>query len=145
MHCVNLRRQDHSKLQSRGTTVVTCPRSNRRLGVGPAAIPQLLGEGIPVALGTDSLASSPDLDLFAELVALREDHPGISPAAALRMATLNGAQALGLAEDLGSIEPGKLAELIVVPLASPDDDPLQTVVSNPETVLRLADAPRSPS
>jgi 5-methylthioadenosine/S-adenosylhomocysteine deaminase len=99
-------------------------------------------EGIPVALGTDSLASSPDLDLFAEMAALRRGYQELSPAAVLRMATINGARALGLADRLGSIEPGKLAELIVVPLPDESDDPLELVCSEPERVFRLDEASR---
>lgn len=144
VHCVEMRQQDHSKLQTRGVTVVTCPRSNRWIGGGVAPIPKLLGEGIPVALGTDSLASAPDVDLFAEIAALREEHGTLPPAAALRMATLNGARALGLDDRLGTIETGKLAELLAVPVPSADDNPLPFLCSNPETVHRLSEAPESP-
>ena len=141
VHCVHLVHRDHTKLQSRGVSVVTCPRSNERLGVGNAPIPELLAEGIPVALGTDSLASAPDLDLFAEMAALRRVHPRLTPAAVLRVATLNGAAALGLADRLGSIEPGKLARLVVVPLDPGDDDPLASVCSEPADVYPLERAP----
>jgi cytosine/adenosine deaminase-related metal-dependent hydrolase len=141
VHCVELERADHSTLQTTGATVVTCPRSNAALGVGPAAVPELLREGIPVALGTDSLASVPDLDLFAEIRALRSDHPDLSAAAVLRMATLNGANALGLADRLGSIESGKLAELIVVPLPAGTEDPVEAVCAGPQRIDRLEDAP----
>ncbi len=141
VHCVHLHAQDLSKLQARGVTVVTCPRSNRALGVGSAPVQRLLGAGIPVALGTDSLATAPDLDLFAEMAALLEVHPKLAPAAALRMATLNGARALGLQDRLGTLEPGRLAAAIVVPLPDPKADPLETVAGVPETVHRLADAP----
>ncbi|ANM31308.1 hypothetical protein ABI59_19620 [Acidobacteria bacterium Mor1] len=139
VHCIHLSKQDLSRLQTRGVTVVTCPRSNDRLGVGRAPVAQLLGAGIPVALGTDSTASAPDTDLFAELAYLCSEI-GIAPAAGLRMATLNGARALGLTDDLGSIAEGKLAELIVVPLDGAPD-PMAVIGSNPETVYRLADAP----
>jgi 5-methylthioadenosine/S-adenosylhomocysteine deaminase len=101
----------------------------------------LLAEGIPVGLGTDSLASTVDLDLFAEMAALRRLHPRLAPAAVLRIATLNGATALGLADDLGSVEPGKLARLIVVPLEPDDDDPLATLCSVPREVFPLEQAP----
>lgn len=141
VHCVQLGQRDHAILQARRSTVVTCPRSNRQLGVGKAPVPALMSKGIPVTLGTDSLASSPDLDLFKEMAALREEHPSLKPAAILRMATLNGAQALGLGDRLGSIEPGKLAELVVVPLTAGQDDPLEAVCSDPATVYRLAEAP----
>ena len=102
---------------------------------------KLLSSGIPVALGTDSLATAPDLDLFTEVAHLRQDHPGVSPAAALRIATLNGARALGMAGDLGSIEEGKLAALAVVGLNDPNDDPLEAVTWSSENVSPLLQAP----
>jgi cytosine/adenosine deaminase-related metal-dependent hydrolase len=141
VHCVRLDRRDQSKLQARNVHVVTCPRSNERLGVGKAPIPALLGGGIPVALGTDSMASAPDLDLLAEMAALRQAHPQIAPAAVLRMATLNGASALGLADRLGSIGPGKLARLIVVPLAEDEQNPLERICSEPADVHPIDGAP----
>ena len=125
--------------------MVTCPRSNQRLGVGTAPIPKLLSAGVPVALGTDSLASSPDLDMFAEMAALVDQHQGLAPAAVLRMATLNGAHALGLDDRLGSIEPGKLAALLVVPLADPADKPFPTVCSNPAEIYLIEEAPAEPA
>jgi len=140
VHCVKLSKGDRSKLQSRHVTVVTCPRSNEWIGVGTAPVPALLGEGIPVALGTDSLASSPSVDLFEEMAALRRVHPRLAPAAVLRMATLNGAVALGLADRLGSLEPGKLARAVVVPL-DPERDALEQICSVPETVHALDAAP----
>ena len=109
--------------------------------MGKAPVPTLLGRGIPVALGTDSLASAPDLDMFAEMAALRREHAGLTPAAVLRMATLNGACSLGIGERLGSIEPGKLAALVVVPLATHDDDPLERICDEPPNVFRLEAAP----
>jgi cytosine/adenosine deaminase-related metal-dependent hydrolase len=141
VHCVHLGAQDLSKLQARGVTVVTCPRSNQRLGVGRAPVPRMLSVGIPVALGTDSLASAPDADLFAEMAALRHEHPVLSPAAVLRMATLNGARALGLAGELGTLETGKLAASVVVPLPTPEDDPLEVVTGGPEVVYPVDAAP----
>jgi cytosine/adenosine deaminase-related metal-dependent hydrolase len=144
VHCVGIGQRDHSRLQARGVTVVTCPRSNRHLGVGRAPIPQLLREGVPVALGTDSLASVPDLDPFAEMAALREEHPSLTPAAVLRMATLNGARALRLDDRLGSIEAGKLALLVVVPLPDEETDVLELLCSTPPEVFRLAEAPWEP-
>jgi len=140
VHCVHLGQRDVSRLQARGVTVVTCPRSNERLGVGNTPVPKLLGEGIPVALGTDSQASAPDLDLFAEMATLRTQHPGIAPLAALRMATVNGASALGLGDRLGTLEPGKVPAAIVVPLGA-GDDPLDTLFSEPTTVFHLEKAP----
>jgi len=145
VHCVQLRPLDRSRLQARGVTVITCPRSNRRLGVGKCPVFDLLREGIPVALATDSLASAPDLDLFAEMHALRLEQPSLAPAVILRMATLNGAAALGIGDRLGTIEPGKLAELVVVPLDSEETAPLEAVCSNPPVVFRLVDASWEPA
>lgn len=141
IHCVHLDHQDLTRLQARGLTVVTCPRSNQRLGVGKAPVGKLLASGIPVAIGTDSLASSPDVDVFNEVAALRQEHPGLAPAAALRIATLNGARALGLAKDLGTIEAGKLAALAVVGLSDPNDDPLEAVTWSSEAIEPLERAP----
>jgi len=138
IHCVHLSQQDLSRLQTRESVMVVCPRSNANLGVGTVPVPRILGSGIPVALGTESLACTPDLDIFAEMAALRADHPGISPAAVLRMATLNGARVLGLDRKLGSLEPGKIAGMVSVPLPSPGDDPFEVVTSNPENVTPVA-------
>ena len=140
VHCVHLDHQDLTRLQARGVTVVTCPRSNQRLGVGKAPVPKLLASGIPVALGTDSSASAPDVDVFTEVAHLRQEHPGLAPAAALRIVTLNGARALGLAKDLGTIEVGKLALLAVVGLNDPGDDPLEAVTWSSESVTPLLQA-----
>jgi len=141
VHCVYLDHQDLTRLQTRGVTVVTCPRSNQRLGVGKAPVPKLLASGIPIALGTDSLATAPDIDVFNEVAVLRQEHPEVSPAAALRIATLNGAAALGLAKELGTIEAGKLAALAVVALAEPNDDPLEAATYSSDTIARLEAAP----
>jgi cytosine/adenosine deaminase-related metal-dependent hydrolase len=141
VHCVHLDHQDLTRLQARGLTVVTCPRSNQRLGVGKAPVGKLLASGITVALGTDSLASSPDVDVFNEMAALRQEHPGLAPAAALRIATLNGARALGFAKILGTIEAGKLAALAVVGLSEPNDDPLEAVTWSSEAIEPLERAP----
>ncbi len=140
VHAVQLGQGDMQRLQARGVTVVTCPRSNAYLGVGTAPVPQLLRAGVPVALGTDSLASVENLDPFAEIAALLRTHPGLSPAAALRMATLNGARALGLTRDLGTIEAGKLAELIAIPCPA-TRDPWEVLREPPAQVWRLEEAP----
>jgi aminodeoxyfutalosine deaminase len=145
VHCVHLDHNDLARLQARGVTVVTCPRSNQRLGVGKAPVPKLLASGIPIALGTDSMASAPDVDVFNEVAALRQEHAGLAPAAALRIATLNGAIALGLGRDLGSIDVGKLAALAVVQLPDPKDDPLEAVTWSAESVAPLDSAAWEPA
>lgn len=139
VHAVHVGDDDIGRVKRRGATVVTCPRSNRGLGVGRAPVERLLSAGIPVALGTDSLASAPDLDLFRELAALRSEHPGLAPGEALEVATVHGARALGLGDDLGSVTPGRRAALVAVHPASPGDDPEETVTSAPASVVRLAE------
>jgi len=135
VHCVQVDRGDIEILRAREVTVVTCPRSNAHLGVGKAPIPEIVASGARVALGTDSLASAPDLDLFAEMAALRSEHPGLAPEEVLRMATLHGAAALGIDGDFGTLEPGKRAALLCVPLDGARD-PLEVVTSVPATVTR---------
>ena len=115
--------------------MVVCPRSNAFIGVGTAPVTRFLDAGLPVALGTDSLASNDDLDMFAEMAALRRDHPGVPPEAALRMATLAGAEALGLNEVVGSLAAGRLAALVAVSL-DPGDSPLEAVTSGPPAARR---------
>ncbi len=143
VHAVHLDGADVRTLQASGASVVTCPRSNARLGVGRAPVPALLRAGVAVALGTDSLASAPDLDLLSEMAALGDAYPEIAPATILRMATLHGARALGLADRLGSIEVGKLAALAVIPLGPDADRPVDRLCARPPTVYRLDDAVRA--
>ncbi len=112
VHCVHATGDDARLLAARGATAVLCPRSNEAIGAGTAPVGMLLGEGVRLALGTDSHASNDDLDFLDELAALRSLAPGVPPAALARAATLGGAEALGLGSRFGSIEPGKRAVLL---------------------------------
>ncbi len=114
VHCVHATRDDARLLAARGATAVLCPRSNTSIGVGAAPVGMLLGEGVRLALGTDSHASNDDLDLLSELAALRSLAPALPPTALARAATLGGAEALGLGSQFGSIEPGKRAVLVLL-------------------------------
>ena len=116
VHLVESSDDDLDVLRARGTTVVTCPRSNRYVGVGDPPATRFYRSGVAVAVGTDSLASNDDLNLFAELAALRRLAPSVPAAMLLDSATLVGARALGLETSAGTIEPGKLARLIAVAL-----------------------------
>jgi cytosine/adenosine deaminase-related metal-dependent hydrolase len=102
------------------TTVVYCPRTHAAFGHPPHPFRELLARGVRVALGTDSLASSPDLDLLAEARFLSRQFPEFPGSDLLRMATIHGATALGFGDISGSLEPGKSADLIVVPLPNRD-------------------------
>lgn len=101
-------------------TIVYCPRTHAAFGHPPHPFREFLARGVRVALGTDSLASNPDLDVLAEARFVRRHYPDVSPATILHMATLAGAEALGWADETGSITAGKSADLVVLPL--PDVD-----------------------
>ncbi|HWX24277.1 MAG TPA: amidohydrolase family protein [Vicinamibacteria bacterium] len=126
-HCVQTDPSDFRLLREAGVHVVVCPRSNERLGVGLPPVPALLEAGVNVCLGTDSLASAPTLSVWDDLLALRAAFPAIAPETLLRMATLAGAEALGLA-DLGSLEVGQAAAFAFVPLEEPPADPFAALM-----------------
>jgi cytosine/adenosine deaminase-related metal-dependent hydrolase len=115
-HGVHFDDDDLSRLAAAGATIVACPRSNRWTGAGVPPIERFYASGTRVAVGTDSLASVEDLNLFAELAEMRRLAPTVPAARILASATLAGAQALGFDSDLGSIEPGKRAQLLAVRL-----------------------------
>jgi cytosine/adenosine deaminase-related metal-dependent hydrolase len=114
VHGVQMTDSDLRKLASRRTTLVTCPRSNIHTGAGAPPIERFYASGVRVAVGTDSLSSVEDLNVFAELAAMRRLAPGIRASTLLASATKNGAEALGFGADYGTIEPGKRARLIAV-------------------------------
>jgi aminodeoxyfutalosine deaminase len=114
VHGTHLDDGELAKLAGVRATVVTCPRSNRWTGAGVPPIERFYASGVRVAIGTDSLASVQDLNLFAELAAVRHLAPDVPAARILKSATLDGAVALGFQADYGSIEVGKLADLIAV-------------------------------
>jgi cytosine/adenosine deaminase-related metal-dependent hydrolase len=132
-HGVQVDAADRRVLARRGVHVVLCPRSNRRLGVGTADVPALLEAGVRLALGTDSLASVESLDVLEEARLLRRQFRSLPPAVLLRMATLGGAEALGLG-DLGAIAAGKRAALAFAPARRAPHDPHEHVLSG-EVVL----------
>jgi 5-methylthioadenosine/S-adenosylhomocysteine deaminase len=138
-HCVTVDEEEIALLAEHGSAVAHCPRSNALLGCGIAPVEELLAAGVRVGLGTDSPASTPSFDMFEELRAavyaarLRARRPDAMPAAlALELATLGSARALGLDEEIGSLEPGKRADLTVLSFAGspflPWEDPAAAVV-----------------
>jgi len=115
---------------------VHCPEANLKLASGFCPVTDLLGRGVNVALGTDGAASNNDLDLFGELrtaallAKAESGDAGALPAwQALHLATLGGARALGRDHELGSLLPGKAADMIAVDLSGPEAQPLHNVVS----------------
>jgi cytosine/adenosine deaminase-related metal-dependent hydrolase len=101
-------------------SVVYCPRTHAAFGHPPHPFRQFLARGVRVAFGTDSLASNPDLDVLAEARFVHAKHLDVPGDVLLRMATLSGAEALGWADETGSLTPGKSADLVVLPL--PNDE-----------------------
>jgi len=134
-HCVHLSTNEIGILKTSGTNVVHCPSSNLKLGSGIAPIAKLLEEGISVSLGADGAACNNRLDMFTEMrtAALLQKAlhgPEVLPASrALRLATIDGARALGLDSEIGSLEVGKRADVAVVRLERLHATPVKDVVS----------------
>jgi cytosine/adenosine deaminase-related metal-dependent hydrolase len=132
VHGVQMTTQDLDRLVARGTTVVACPRSNGHTGAGAPPIEDFYNYGVKVAVGTDSLASAPDLNIFAELATMRALAPTVSAGALLDSATRQGAIALGFDADYGTIEPGKSGRLLAVSIPADTDDVEECLVSGVE-------------
>jgi cytosine/adenosine deaminase-related metal-dependent hydrolase len=127
VHCVDLDPDDVRALAATGATAVLCPRSNRHISGRAPPLPALLAAGIPLAVGTDSLASSPSLAPLAELALLRSLFPAV-PATALLPLAWNGA-AVG-APHVGALVPGRSPGVLAAPLgAAQPDDPFEHLVS----------------
>jgi cytosine/adenosine deaminase-related metal-dependent hydrolase len=147
-HCVHVDQEEIALLADHDVAVAHCPRSNAILGCGAAPLAELLARGTRVGLGTDSPASTPSFDMFEEMrtavymARAREQRPdALSASAALELATLGAARALGLADETGSLAVGKRADLAVVSLAGspflPWEEPTTAVVfgGSPDRVL----------
>src|SRR6266404_1486654 len=128
-HCIHLDDDEMAMLARTKTNVAHCPSSNLKLGSGIARMAEMLERGISVSLGADGAACNNRLDMFTEMrtAALLQKvlhGPEVLPAArALRMATIDGARALGLEKEIGSLEVGKRADVIVVDLIQPHSIP----------------------
>jgi 5-methylthioadenosine/S-adenosylhomocysteine deaminase len=135
-HCVWIDDADVALLAETGTRVAHNPRSNMKLASGAAPVEQLLAAGVPVGLGTDGAASTNQLTMFEEMRAAsllakvtRSDPTALAAATVLEMATLGGARAVGLEAEIGSLTPGKRADVVVVRLDRPGLLPLHDPVS----------------
>ena len=117
-------------------SIVYCPRTHAAFNHSPHPFREFLKRGVRVALGTDSLASNPDLDLLSEMRFIHERYPDFPGDALLRMGTLSGAEALGWEDETGSLTPGKSADLAVVPLNDEEGDPHHLLFSSPHRVSR---------
>ncbi len=137
-HCVHLDEAEMERISKNHVNVIHNPESNMKLASGIAPIPELLERNITVGLGTDGCASNNNLDLFTEmdmaakLQKVRTEDPTVMDAlTVMRMATIEGAKALGLSQITGSIEEGKKADIIVVDTNKPHLTPIY----NPYSVL----------
>jgi cytosine/adenosine deaminase-related metal-dependent hydrolase len=128
VHGVQLTDRELARMAAAGATLVTCPRSNAWVGVGAPPVERFVASGIRVAIGTDSLASAPDLNLFGELAAIRAAAPGLPARRILHAATQAGAEALGLDHAWGSLRAGRRADLVVVSLPAATADPEEALV-----------------
>jgi cytosine/adenosine deaminase-related metal-dependent hydrolase len=139
VHCVQASLDDIRILRQKGAAVAHCPKSNAKTGCGVAPLHDLLHQGVRVGLGTDSPASSNIMDMFDEMRvalflhrAVERDVTVLDAERAVRIATLGGAEALGLADQIGSLDPGKLADLIAVDVSTshfvPIDNPYSALV-----------------
>jgi len=118
VHAVHITDDGLDRVRRAGAVIVTCPRSNEWVGAGVPPLERFYASGVPIAVGTDSLASSPSLSVFDELAAMRRLAPGVAATALLESATRIGATALGYGEDYGTISPGRRAALISVRVPS---------------------------
>jgi len=122
VHAVQATDKDINIIKRSRVSVAHCPRSNRETGVGKMPLKKFLDAGVVVGLGTDSLASSPSLNLWDEMRSAYRIHrsDGVTVTDIFTLATNGGAKALGLFDTIGSIEPGKRADIIAVPLPKKD-------------------------
>lgn len=139
VHSTHLMDHDIELLSEQGANVVHCPNSNMKLASGICNVSELAHRGVNVALGTDGAASNNRLDMFGEMRAATllakvstEDATSLPAYKALEMATIQGAKALGLEEEIGSLEPGKFADVVAVSLNEfntlPINDPISHLV-----------------
>lgn len=138
IHCVDVDTADIERIAAAGATVAHCPVANAKLGHGLAPVPELRAAGVAVGLGTDSVASNNRLDVLEEARiaallqrAVHRSHDLLAPGDLLRMATVEGATALRLDDRIGTLEPGRAADLCAVSLAGahvrPVHDPIAAV------------------
>jgi 5-methylthioadenosine/S-adenosylhomocysteine deaminase len=136
-HAVALSDEDIQVIARRGASTSHNPESNMKVAAGVALVPEQLAAGITVGLGTDGAASNNNLDLFEEMDTAAKLHkvfrkdPTVMPARQVfRMATIGGARAIGMSDRIGSLEPGKLADIAIVDPRLPELTPMYDVYSH---------------
>ncbi|HJZ85524.1 MAG TPA: amidohydrolase family protein [Polyangia bacterium] len=140
IHMVHASADELALVAAREATIVLCPRSNLHIGQELADVPAMVGAGCRLALGTDSLSSNQTLSIFSEMAALARAFPALSRADIVRWATLGGASALGLGEELGALAAGRQPGVIAV-CGHAGADPYQFLTeAEPEEVRWLSRA-----
>jgi 5-methylthioadenosine/S-adenosylhomocysteine deaminase len=136
VHMTHLLPEEIELAATSGLSVVHCAESNLKLASGLCQVQRLAAAGVPVALGTDGAASNNDLDMLGEMRTAALLAKGVSgdprafpAAAAITAATLGGARALGLADDIGSLVPGKMADMICIDLSDPATQPVHDILA----------------
>ena len=137
VHMTQLSEAEIQLIADKQIHVIHCPESNLKLASGFSPVAKLLAAGVNVALGTDGNASNNDLDMLGEMrtaaliaKAVAHDAAAVPASQAIRMATINGAKALGLAEQIGSLEVGKAADMIAIDLGTIEANPLYEPISH---------------
>jgi 5-methylthioadenosine/S-adenosylhomocysteine deaminase len=137
VHMTQLSEAEIQLIADKKIHVIHCPESNLKLASGFSPVAKLLAAGVNVALGTDGNASNNDLDMLGEMrtaaliaKAVAHDAAAVPANQAIRMATINGAKALGLADKIGSLEAGKAADMIAIDLGTIEAQPLYDPISH---------------
>ena len=145
-HCVMVSDEEIALLALRGVKVAHCPESNMKLASGTAPVVKMLQAGVTVGIGTDGSASNNDVDMFGEMNTVakihkvaRMDPTAMDAATTVRAATMGGAAVLGADSEIGSLEPGKKADLIVLDMNQPHLTPVYNPVSHLVYAARGAD------
>lgn len=145
-HCVKVTDEELALLAERGVKVAHCQESNMKLASGIAPVVKMLRAGITVGIGTDGSASNNDVDMFGEMNTVakvhkvaRMDPTAMDAATTVGLATIGGAAVLGAEREIGSLEPGKKADMIVLDLNQPHLTPLYNPVSHLVYAARGAD------
>ncbi len=149
-HCVKLKPAEIELMARRQVKVSHCIESNMKLASGTAPVPELLNHGVCVSIGTDGPASNNDVDMFSELSSVAKVHKAVAmdptvmdAETTLHCGTMGGAEALRAGSLIGSLEPGKKADLIVVDLDQPHLTPLYSIVSHLIYAVRGSDVMHS--
>ncbi len=136
-HCVWISPDELSVLKEKKVRIAHCPESNMKLASGVAPVPEFLKLGIPVGLGTDGCASNNNLDLFSEMDTAAKIHklarkdPSVMDAkTVVKLATIGGAEVLGLKDKIGSLELGKKADIIILDWKQPHLTPVYNYYSH---------------